>query len=340
MPALVSPLGPDLPGRGRADHRALVEALAGPYRALPFGQRPEDWMEGGVDCGMEAHGSGAGEIASAGDGARGGAGDAMATTDGAENVEATSDGAETAEPARPLRYRVQFTANQEFVDLLREVTDLLGHETPRVTLPDVQLRALRILVKELRARKRATTSRPRSARVAREEMTAGTTEDELRAAPERAKAKDTPVGAAPERAKAKDTTVGAAPERASAGDECESAAAETPERATSWTPDAERVRERLRNRHIPAAVLRTVWRRDAARCAYVDDRGVRCRETCGLEVHHRQAFALGGPSTTANLELCCRAHNTLAAEQDFGRGHMDAVRGAACGAPQRDEGRL
>jgi hypothetical protein len=29
-----------------------------------------------------------------------------------------------------------------------------------------------------------------------------------------------------------------------------------------------------------------------------------------------------------NLELRCRAHNTLAAEHDFGRAHMEFMRGA------------
>lgn len=35
---------------------------------------------------------------------------------------------------------------------------------------------------------------------------------------------------------------------------------------------------------------------------------------------------LGGSTTLDNLELRCRAHNTLAAEEDFGRKHMDRMR--------------
>jgi hypothetical protein len=73
-----------------------------------------------------------------------------------------------------------------------------------------------------------------------------------------------------------------------------------------------------------------VWERDGARCAYVDCRGERCRETSGLEIHHLHAHALGGPPTPDNLELRCRAHNTLAAEEDFGREHMDFWRLGAC----------
>lgn len=88
-----------------------------------------------------------------------------------------------------------------------------------------------------------------------------------------------------------------------------------------------------RSRHIQAAVRRAVWKRDEARCAYMDCDGQRCRETCGLEVHHRVAHALGGPATVSNLELRCRAHNLLAAEEDFGRDHMDRLRGCDTAPP-------
>jgi len=79
--------------------------------------------------------------------------------------------------------------------------------------------------------------------------------------------------------------------------------------------------ERHGDRHVPASVRRALFDRDGERCSYRDNRGERCRETFGLEVHHRHAHALGGPPTLDNLELRCRPHNTLAAEQDFGRDH-------------------
>ena len=84
--------------------------------------------------------------------------------------------------------------------------------------------------------------------------------------------------------------------------------------------------ERDQTRYIPASTRRAVFDRDGARCAYQDNRGERCRETFGLEIHHRRAHALGGPPTLDNLELRCRAHNTLAAEDDFGRKHMNRMR--------------
>jgi 5-methylcytosine-specific restriction endonuclease McrA len=62
------------------------------------------------------------------------------------------------------------------------------------------------------------------------------------------------------------------------------------------------------SRHVPAAVRREVWKRDAGRCAFVGTRG-RCAETGQLEFHHVEPFAFGGQTTTANIELRCRAHN-------------------------------
>jgi 5-methylcytosine-specific restriction endonuclease McrA len=45
-----------------------------------------------------------------------------------------------------------------------------------------------------------------------------------------------------------------------------------------------------------------------------------------LELDHIRPVALGGKSTADNLRLCCRAHNSLYAEQIFGREHMDQFR--------------
>ena len=70
-------------------------------------------------------------------------------------------------------------------------------------------------------------------------------------------------------------------------------------------------------RHVPAAVRRDVWKRDAGRCAFVGHAG-RCAERGFLEFHHVVPFADGGPTTTENLELRCRAHNVYEAEEHFG----------------------
>jgi hypothetical protein len=88
-----------------------------------------------------------------------------------------------------------------------------------------------------------------------------------------------------------------------------------------------------RNRDIPAEACRQVWTRDRGRCRYVDCDGRRCVETARLEIHHRVPFAKGGSHDPENLELRCRAHNDLAAEQDFGREHMARMKGEP---PARD----
>jgi hypothetical protein len=72
-----------------------------------------------------------------------------------------------------------------------------------------------------------------------------------------------------------------------------------------------------RGRHIPAAVKREVWKRDGGRCAFAGAQG-RCTETSLLEFHHVVPFALGGPATTGNIELRCRAHNAYEAEGQVG----------------------
>ncbi|MCB9581347.1 MAG: HNH endonuclease [Polyangiaceae bacterium] len=84
----------------------------------------------------------------------------------------------------------------------------------------------------------------------------------------------------------------------------------------------------LARRHVPAEIVRAVWERDEARCTYVDNRGCRCPETGGLEIHHDRAFAKGGDETLGNLALRCRAHNDLAAEEDFGAELMDRKKSA------------
>lgn len=71
----------------------------------------------------------------------------------------------------------------------------------------------------------------------------------------------------------------------------------------------------LRSRHIPAAVRRAVWARDGGRCAFVSTDGRRCAEEAFIEFHHVVPYAHKGPSTVANVELRCKAHNGYEAER-------------------------
>ena len=93
------------------------------------------------------------------------------------------------------------------------------------------------------------------------------------------------------------------------------AATERPRPADS-TRASPRARSNAASRHIPAAVKRTVWRRDAGRCAFKGRQG-RCGEVGFLEYHHVVPFATGGDSSAENIELRCRAHNGYEAEQYF-----------------------
>jgi hypothetical protein len=80
-----------------------------------------------------------------------------------------------------------------------------------------------------------------------------------------------------------------------------------------------------RTRCVPAPVRRAVWARDEGRCAFVGTNG-RCTERGFLELHHVEPFAAGGETTTANLQLRCRAHNAYEATLYFA---PSAVREAA-----------
>src|SRR5690606_3530023 len=55
--------------------------------------------------------------------------------------------------SRALRYRVQFTADQEYVDLLERARDLLWHQLPNGDLAAIQRLALEALVEKLARRK-------------------------------------------------------------------------------------------------------------------------------------------------------------------------------------------
>jgi 5-methylcytosine-specific restriction endonuclease McrA len=233
-----------------------------PVRELAPGERPRDWVEDttGAESVTEC--------------------EARVETEVAE-VPALPEEPIEAAPARlsPQRYGVQFTASEEYVKLVEEAQALLSHATPRATLDELHLRAMRALVAELKRRKYAVTERPRK------------------------ESAETPSLAAP--------------------------IAETPEtREVAPAREVAPMSPRQRGRYVPAAVRRAVFQRDGERCTYTDALGQRCRETHGIELHHVTAFAQGGDHTESNLTLRCRAHNALAAEEDFGRDFIELARGS------------
>ena len=99
--------------------------------------------------------------------------------------------------------------------------------------------------------------------------------------------------------------------------------------AATARPRPRRATQGARTRHIPAAVRREVWRRDAGQCAFVGRQG-RCTERQFVEFHHVQPYAAGGAATAANIELRCRSHNSYEAEVYFGGAGV--ARGAETGA--------
>jgi hypothetical protein len=90
-------------------------------------------------------------------------------------------------------------------------------------------------------------------------------------------------------------------------------------------------RSTTRSRHLPAAVRRTVWRRDAGRCAFVGTEG-RCHEMTLFEFHHVEPYAAGGVTSAENIELRCRAHNVHEAQLFFGADVVREWRGAGHGS--------
>ena len=71
-------------------------------------------------------------------------------------------------------------------------------------------------------------------------------------------------------------------------------------------------------RHVPRAVKRAVWQRDAGQCAFVSPDGLRCSERTFLELHHLRPYAKGGLATVANIALRCGRHNQYEAQVVFG----------------------
>jgi 5-methylcytosine-specific restriction endonuclease McrA len=184
-------------------------------------------------------------------------------------------------PARlePQRYLVQFEASEEYVELVERAKALLSHTAPRADRGELHLRAIRCLVAELERQKYAVTARPRS-------LTAGGSER-------------------------------------NASSQLESRQEREPSPRSDFPQEREpprtSKRPRQRGRHVPAAIRRAVFARDAGRCTHTSDTGQRCRETALLQLHHTKAFARGGEHRLENLTLRCRAHNALAAEDDFGK---------------------
>jgi hypothetical protein len=307
VPARIEPLGP-APARVTRSEPSWDEFVSSfcPVRELAPGERPRDWTANANDVEAEA--------------------DSQADP----QAHALPAGAGQPAPLSPERYRVQFTAGEEYLKLVEEARALLSHSAPRATLDEIQLRAMRALVAELKRKKYAVTARPkkfrRAASTGAKTVDAGSPTAEL----EDAKASAVQVQASAQ-ARAEESAQARAEESAQASGQA--SAGRKPEPAQN----SELENPRRRGRHVPASVRRAVFERDEGRCTYADGSGRRCAETHGLELHHVTAFAQGGEHTEANLTLRCRSHNALAAEEDFGRELIEFARGASEHEPWADQ---
>jgi len=277
VPARIEPLGP-APARLVPPEPTWQEFIASTCRVreLAPGDRPREWMEGANDSGPgspEQDRKTRGASASAHD-----HGENRATLPAPARVDPT-----TLERLEPERYKVQFTATDEYVRLVEEAKALLSHAVPNVTLEELQMRAMRALVAELNKKKYAT------------------------------------LDGSPARARDSEAADDALPQAASRTRREAPLGRRAQKRTNAWEQDVDQPHTRRRGRHIPAAVRRTVFERDGNRCSYLDANGARCAETHRLEFHHLKPFATGGDHRASNLTLRCAAHNALAAEEDFGR---------------------
>jgi len=80
--------------------------------------------------------------------------------------------------------------------------------------------------------------------------------------------------------------------------------------------------------HVPSATRRAVLERDGLACTWVNANGTRCNAQAWLELDHRHPRGKGGGSDTENIRVLCRAHNHLAAEQAYGRAHIERAKAA------------
>jgi len=279
VPARIEPLGPPehFPKVLRNPTWAEATAALNPVRELPCGDRPRDWVD-------------AGWLAAANAGAN--LGDTVFT---AANEAALARDA-SVRLAGPQRYCVQFTATEEYVELVERAKALLSNAAEGSSLAELQLRAMRGLVAELEKRKFAIAARTSKAASKPNAESGSRSESEPNSELE---------------------------PNAELGSCSESEAGKIDAAA------------RQRGRYVPAAVRRAVFVRDEARCSYVDARGERCQETHCLELHHLRPYALGGGHSAENLTLRCRAHNALAAEADFGQVPMARTRDQRRHQPQR-----
>ena len=268
---------------------------------------------------------------------------------GSSNAPSSESSAALDEASPSVRYKIQFTADQSFLDKIEQARALLSHQLPRGELTALFEKALDRLIAELlqkrfgirRGRQRLqqksggesngrqkldsaleghstnsndSNGQPRQALEA--DALDETLPDESRNSREAAKREQCRHRAAP------DEKLEKQPERTDSSPE-ESHANTEP---ASWGAKKRKIEPAIgRSRYVPQAVRRAVAERDELRCSFVGDDGERCPARRFLELQHYIAHARGGQQSVENLSLFCRAHNQHDALLQFGARHVAAA---------------
>ncbi|HVR75611.1 MAG TPA: HNH endonuclease signature motif containing protein, partial [Planctomycetota bacterium] len=77
-----------------------------------------------------------------------------------------------------------------------------------------------------------------------------------------------------------------------------------------------------KSRHVPVAVRDRVLERAGHQCQFTGPDGTRCTARTGLEIEHTKPFAIFQSHDESTLEVLCRRHNALRAEQAYGAKHI------------------
>ena len=209
----------------------------------------------------------------------------------------------TVSALSPGRYKIEFTADAETYQALRQLQELMRHQVPNGDPAKIVKQALLLLLDQVRAGKTGQAKRPRKRQADVEDLWV--------------------------------EGMGAGEAVGGAGGREDGAKADGPKGIPSAheTQPPERKPGGHASRHIPAAVKRSVWDRDKGQCTFVGRNGKRCTSIGWLEYHHVYAYAMGGPATVDNIALRCRAHNAYESRQLFGANGKKVTRPGACSVP-------
>ena len=192
-----------------------------------------------------------------------------------------------ADRVRPLgngRYELKAVIDAECQRGLEQLTGLLSHVDPRMTVGQLVGR----LVREALDRHDPSRRRPRTG-----------------SRPADAHAHATPTPAAEPEA---DRRTASPPKQTARPAVSATSTAQTRPGCDGYAAAAPK--SRASGRAILAAVKQEVWQRDGGRCRYVDPHtGRRCTSRHLLQIDHVLPYALGGGSDPANLRLLCHAHH-------------------------------